>query len=320
MHRPLLAALFALGCFGLAVTAAFSQDKEPPPQAQAYDLLARRVAKGPELLAELSETWKQAPLHSVRVVKGKGEDVSVELRAQHDGTHLYLLARWPDATQSITKKSWTRTADGWQQLKGDEDRIALAFNISASGFAEKGCAVLCHDVSMRTELEGEKADLWHWKAARGGMHGHGDDQFFQFDDEKGRADDEGSSCYKDNQEKDGKAPLRRWKDDADRTGPFNEDTTVEVTADFKPEPGYTVPSLLLRKPKGSRADIEAVGKHTDGHWLVVFKRKLDTGHSDDVKFEAGKDALFALAVFDDTGAKTGSEHKKSGVVRLRLDP
>lgn len=327
MNRTLTAALLGIGCMALATTAALSQDtpkedaKEgPTPQSQGYDLLGKKFEKAPELKAEVTDAWKQTPLHSVKAIKGKGPDVVLDLRAMHDGSHIYLLARWPDESASVTKKGWVYTKEGWQQLKGDEDRIAFAFNVNTTGFAEKGCASLCHYGSeMGTGAEGEKADLWHWKAARGGLHGYCDDQFFQFDDEKGRADDEGGSAYKDNADKEGKAPLRRWKDDADKNGPFNEETSVEIAADWKPAEGYTVPSLWLRAPKGSRGDIEAVGKHADGHWIVMFKRKLDTGNADDAKFEAGKDFAFTAAIFDDTGAKTGSEHKKTTVVRLRLE-
>ena len=34
---------------------------------------------------------------------------------------------------------------------------------------------------------------------------------------------------------------------------------------------------------------------------MVFQRKLDTGHDDDVKFVVGKTYPFGLAVFDNTG-------------------
>lgn len=326
MIRNWLAVALGAGCLGFLATAALSQEpakeggkESPTAQSQGYDLLGKKVDKAPELKAEINDAWKQAPLHTVKVVKGKGADVELDLRAMHDGAYIYILARWADADQSITKGGWTYTKEGWQRLKGDEDRLAFAFNVNVAGFAEKGCASLCHYSEMRTGAEGEKADLWHWKAARGGLHGYCDDQHFAFSDEAGRADDEGGSAYKDNQEKEGKTPLRRWKDDADKNGPFSEDTTVEVAADWKPAEGYTVPSIMLRKPKGSRADIEAVGKHSDGHWVVMFKRKLDTGNADDVKFEPGADTALTAAIFDNTGAKTGSEHKKSGVVRLRLE-
>jgi len=316
------AALLGAACLGFAATAVTSQEngkESPTPQSQGYDLLGKKVEKGPELKAEVTDAWKQAPLHTVKAIKGKGDDVEVDLRAMHDGTYVYLLARWADADQSITKKGWIYTKDGWERLKGDEDRIALAFNGNAAGFVEKGCAVLCHYSEMRTGAEGEKADLWHWKAARGGLFGYCDDQNFVFSDEKGRADDEGGSAYQDNQEKEGKAPLRRWKDDADKTGAFTEESSVALDDKFKPEVGYTVPSIMLRKPKGGRADIEAIGKHSDGFWVVMFKRKLDTGNADDVKLEAGADAAFAVAIFDNTGASTGSEHKKSRPVRLRME-
>lgn len=324
MNHPLAcAACLCAAVAALLSTLVLAQDapsKEPPaPQPAGYDLLAKRVATAPELKAEVTEAWKQAPAHTVKAVKGKGADVEVEFRAMHDGEKIYLLARWADADQSTGKKGWTFTREGWQQSKDDEDRIALAFDINAEGFAREGCAVLCHYSAMHTPAEGQKADLWHWKAARGGLFGYCDDQHFSGDVKKGRADDDGSSAYKDNQEKDAKQPSRRWKDDADKTGQFTEESSVALDDKFKPAEGTTVPAILLRQPKGSRADVSGIGRHADGFWVVMFSRKLDTGNADDVKFQTGKNLPFTAAVFNNTGAKTGGEHSKSGVVMLRLE-
>jgi hypothetical protein len=171
---------------------------------------------------------------------------------------------------------------------------------------------------MRTNKEGDTADLWHWKAARGGMNGYCDDQNFKFSEDAGRSDDAGTSAYSDNKEKEGKGPARRWKDDADQKGAFTEETSAAIDDKFEAKEGYTVPALTLRKPSGSRADIEAVGAYKDGFWQVMLKRKLETGNADDAKFEVGKDVAFTVAIFDNTGAKNGSEHKKSRPATLRV--
>lgn len=324
MNRNRLAALLlGSASLGFAANAALSQENPgntpvPPPPPPAYDLVAIKVEKLPELKAELTADWKQAFPCSVMAVKGKGPDVKVELRAMHDGKQICFLVSWDDADASFAKKGWQYTKEGWQQVAGDEDRISFAFNIDAAGFAEKGCGVLCHNGDMRTPAEGQKADLWHWKAARGGRFGWCDDQHFAFADGNGRTDDAGTSAYTDNQAKEGKAPLRRWKDDADREGPFNEDTSVPLDEKFTPTEGYTVPSILLRKPDGSRADVEAVGRHDKGRWTVMLRRKLDTGADDDVRFTSEKDCHFTVAVFDNTGAKSGTDHKKSKPLRLHL--
>lgn len=318
---PIIVLLAAMACAAGFVVSQEVPPREPTPEAKKTQvLLARKTDKAPALSAELTQAWKEAKPGTMRAAKGKGADVDVELRAMHDGTHVYLFARWADADESTVKGAWLRGKDAWEKQKGDEDRIAFAFNVNVANFAEKGCTALCHLGDMRTDKEGEKADLWHWKAGRGGLHGYCDDQNFKFAEDSGRVDDTGTSAYSDNMDKAGKAPIRRWKDDADKMGAFTEETSVAIDEKFQPKEGDTVPALILRKPGGSRGDIEAIGACQDGYWQVMFKRKLDTGNADDAKFEPGKDVAFTVAIFDNTGAKDGSEHKKTLPATLRLEP
>ena len=325
MKKPVLVATFAgaVGALLLGFAAPASTQEAKPeakPEAPAKAVLkAAKLDAAIELKAELNDTWQKAAPVTLTARKGKTSDVEVELRAAHDGTHLYLYARWADATQSLTKKAWLWGDNGWEKAKGDEDRISIAFNISAPAFDEKGCGGICHKEGMATAKEGELVDAWHWKAARGGLFGLVDDQHFAFSEDDGREDDDGDGASKKNETADGKAPARRWKDDADKNGPFNESTTAEIAADFKPEKGYTLPSNILKTPSGSRADVTCAAVHKDGFWTVVFKRKLDTGNNDDARLEAGKSVTFAVAAFDDCGEKDGKQHTKTMPATLTLE-
>lgn len=301
----LAAALFWSG------TDSGAQDAAPP------ELAAARV-KSVDFKAELTEGWKAAAPVTVKTGHKPGKPgPDVELRALHDGEHVYIMARWKDATKSDTKKAWVFKEGAWTKAEGDEDRIAIAFGGNTPGFAEKGCGVLCHNGEMRTLDKAHAGDLWHWKAARGGQHGECDDQAFAGGD-KGRPDDAGKSAYETNADKEGKAPRWVWKDGADGKGAFNADSSADIATDQKFADGYTVPSVRLRAPDGSRGDVKAVSNWQDGMWTVVLKRKLDTGNADDVQFKAGESAHFAVATLDNTGASEGHEHAKSRSIKLTL--
>ncbi|MCA8935310.1 MAG: hypothetical protein KDB68_03825 [Planctomycetes bacterium] len=316
----IVSVLSLLAAIVTATVAILAQDNQDPPARQSLELTVNKVEAIKELKAELNDTWKGLPALTFPTRKDpKTFGPDVELRALHDGESIYIMARWKDDTKSTTKKAWEWKEGKWTKSEGDEDRIAIAINGTAKDFETKGCAVLCHYGDMGTASEQEHADLWHWKAARGGLNGFADDQNFSQEPE-GRKDDEGKSAYATNANDDGDAPKWVWKDDADKTSSFTEDTSTDLPEEFKPEGNYSVPSYRLRTPEGSRGDIETAAEYKDGWWTVVFKRKLDTGHSDDAAFKAGEDTHIAIAVFDNTGAKTGKEHAKSGAIKLKLNP
>jgi hypothetical protein len=304
-----------LGAALLASTIAiFAQDPKP----EVPTLTAVRVEKLPELKAEVLKAWELAGKIEVGTHYGpSAEGPKVELRALHDGEYIYIMARWADETKSFTKAAWEYKDGKWQAAKGDEDRVAIAINGNVPDFETTGCTTLCHYGAMGTGDEKYKADLWHWKAARGGQHGYADDQNFT-GSEKGRVDDAGKSAYESNANADKTAPKWVWAEKADTAGIFGADTTIELPADFKPEEGYSVPSNRFRKPDASRGDIESAAEHKDGWWTVVMKRKLDTGNADDSIIKVGQTAHIAVAVLDDSGVKTGKEHAKSGAIKLAV--
>ncbi|MBZ0136038.1 MAG: hypothetical protein K8I27_06660 [Planctomycetes bacterium] len=309
-------ALAVLALVGAVFAGVVSIAQDKPKQAE---LVAMKVEKAPELKAELNDVWKATTPVTVGTRYSREKPgPQVELRALHDGENIWFMARWQDETKSETKKAWEFNEGKWAQAEGDEDRFAVAINNNVEGFAEKGCAALCHDGAMTTNIEGQTADLWHWKAARGGQNGVCDDQHFNGEVE-GRKDDEGKGAYTGNANEDKTAPKWVWKLKAETTGAFTEEAAREIPDDFKFEDGYSVPSNLLRKPEGSRGDIEAASEYKDGWWTVVLKRKLDTGNKDDAALKAGEATHIAVAMFNNTGAKTGKEHAKSSVIKLSLE-
>ena len=86
---------------------------------------------------------------------------------------------------------------------------------------------------------------------------------------------------------------------------FEEAIKINDYSIFKA--GATIPYRLPVKPSDSRFDVKATSRYGDGGWTLMLYRKLDTGHEDDVVFNAVKRYSFAMAVFDNSG----SDHSKA---------
>jgi len=59
-----------------------------------------------------------------------------------------------------------------------------------------------------------------------------------------------------------------------------------------------MPSITTTAFVGSRGDITCGQTYTGNGWILEFKRKLDTGHSDDVAFDTTQEYPFGLGIFD----------------------
>jgi len=238
---------------------------------------------------------------------------------------LFFRLKWKDPTLSVVKQSWRFDGKKWHHLEGNEDRIALLFEITRiNKFATRGCAITCHspadapkkDWKLATRDAAEKGDLWHWKAARSAPYKHADDAWLTVAGnpsgsyrETGRRKDAGKGGDIKNQTKDGSMPLYMQNPAKKPTIPgfllMEEAVKIEDYAIFKK--GDVIPFRLPAKPDGSRFDVKAESRHADGYWTVMFYRKLSTGHDDDVVFNPLKRYSFAMAVFDDSG----SDHSKA---------
>lgn len=262
--------------------------------------------------------WSKAQPLQVRLtgadvepLRGKTADVTV--KALWTDSELHMLFRWQDATQSMVKGAWKFDGKAWSKQKGDEDRLALAWEItSIDKFATKGCAVLCHSTDpdpkkwyMATNSPTEKADLWHWKSYRSSPLGFADDGFIVESPDKkgGRKSDPGSGGDEKNEAASKDRP--KWVQDPAKKpsapGFLLKDEAVEIKDDSAFKAGDVVPFRTLSKPGGSRGDIKATGTYQDGGWTVWMSRKLDTGHDDDVKFNTAKTNTFGLAVYENAG-------------------
>jgi len=289
-------------------------------------ITAKHVKKAPAGLDD--PIWKQVYPTQVPVEGRKnlaGEKGIVSTQAVYTDDSLYFLLKWKDPTHSVIKQSWQYNGKNWYHLKGNEDRIALLFEITRiNKFSSRGCAVTCHSPAdthrkewkLATRSATEKGDLWHWKAARSDPYKHADDAWLTVAGnpsgsyrETGRRKDAGKGGDVKNQIKDGTRPLYMQDPTKSQTLAgfllFEEVVKIIDYSIFKT--GDVIPFRLPLKPSGSRFDVKVESHYADGYWTLMLYRKLDTGHEDDVSFNPMKRYSFAMALFDDSG----DDHSKA---------
>ena len=299
---------------------------DEPVNAHTLIVSANYVQSAPTGLDD--PKWRTARAVQL-LVEGRepiaGANGTVTTRALYTDDRLFFLFKWKDPTQSITKQSWKFDGQKWVHLKGNEDRIALLFEITRiNKFATRGCAITCHspadvprkDWKYATKSADEKGDLWHWKAARSAPYHYADDAWLTVAGnptgsyrETGRRKDVGGGGDIKNETADGTRPLYMQNPGINTSAPgfLLMDEAVKITDYSLFKTGAIIPYRLPLKPSGSRFDVKAISRYADGGWMVMLSRKLNTGHEDDVVFNPKKRYSFALAVFDDSG----SEHSKA---------
>jgi hypothetical protein len=74
-----------------------------------------------------------------------GKQASVAMKAVYTNDQVFLWFDWEDATLSVTKEAWKFDGQAWSHLGGNEDRIALLFEIDRiHNFASRVCDVTCN--------------------------------------------------------------------------------------------------------------------------------------------------------------------------------
>lgn len=194
--RPLLIALIV----GVATSTAIAS-----LDLGTRDTLAvPKVGIAPKLDGVLDdEAWKGIrparidTQQGFNLADGRGES-KVEVRAVHDGETIYFAFRWQDPTRSIKRIPLVKKEDGWHMMHNHadtadeslhyEDKFAVLFsrsNAFGNGdtthmgpkpLADKPAALNGRGLHYTTD--GTYADVWQWKASRGGYLGKMDDMHF----------------------------------------------------------------------------------------------------------------------------------------------
>jgi len=198
--------------------------------------------------------------------------------------------------------------------KESEDRVFFMFPIadSENNFSNGGlgCAAYCHAnlvddnpaqnytgsgvVAMHTNVNGDMADIWHWKSSRTHPSGYADDKYIDYaiGSASGRRSDTGTSAYSSNVLDGGTSNPTSWHTDRlPNAGDFLMAADA-IPYDGTPAPGDQVPANISRLPLLSRADVEAQASYNSltNQWTLEIRRLRNTGNADDRQFPLGSGA------------------------------
>lgn len=214
--------------------------------------------------------------------------------------------------------------------KENEDRVLMMFPIvdSENNFSDGnlGCAAYCHTnlkqgspyqnytglglVAMHTNVQGDTADIWHWKSSRTAPSGYADDKYLAYTvgSDSGRTYDFGASIYSSNGLFESNPAFMHSSDFTYSGDALYAADAAPYTTDFT---GDQLPAVISTNPTGSRGDVEtrsSFSGYPDYRWTVEYRRLRNTGNNDDHQFNAGTDAVgpssIAVVAGDDVeGAK-----------------
>ena len=308
-----IAALLA-ACGGGAAPAAAPAAGEPAASAASTSTLTA-VKVDATTLDATAPYWATAPVLEVATKaakEGNPDGPVVKMQAAYDGDYLVIRSEWADATESLGKAAWTWDGAAFTK-SGDEDRIMITWPIGNNAdFASKGCAAACHNVAenedewwMGSEDPAVSYDSWHWKSTRTNPVGYSDDQWWNvledptaFDSSR-RSDAKDSGGYTDNVNEAKDGPKFMSAKGAAETFIFAGDEVEIDTTTLAA--GDIIPGFVIAMAVGSRGDIEASGVWSDGVWVVVQRRALNTAHDDDTTFVPPKPMPFGMSVVDNGG-------------------
>ncbi len=282
---------------------------------------ATHVRKAPTGLDDT--VWKsiqEVPIYFNGGERLSGKHAPVATKAIYTDDHLYFRFKWTDPTKSVSKQAWKFDGEKWSHLKGNEDRITLLFEIARiNKFATKGCVMVCHgpgyapqkEWHFATKTSSEIGDLWDWRAAGSDPYKYAVDGWLTVDDypsvyglskRTGRRMDPGTGRGFKNQTEDKSKPLYMQDSTKNPSTPglLLMEEAVKITDYSIFKAGEEIPFVLPKITADSRFDVKAVSRYTDGEWIVMLSRKLDTGHDYDVIFNPLKHYSFAMALFDDS--------------------
>jgi len=226
-----------------------------------------KVAKAPVLDGVLDdEAWRGIVPARIRTQQGfnlaggKGES-QVEVRAVHDGETIYFAFRWQDPSRSIKRLPLVKKEDGWHMMNNHadtadesafyEDKFAVLFNRTDSfngGVTSMGPKPLegmpgaLNGRGLHYTTDGSIADMWQWKASRGGHLGKMDDMHI-------------GPSYPATEKM--KAGTERFS-----AGYLQDPGKAFYVYNYKGEGpgGYRGPVTLLRLPKDYKATVAKLGK------------------------------------------------------------
>jgi hypothetical protein len=240
------------------------------------NLIASRVDQLPVIDGIGDETaWQQAK--AVQTFDSVAQ-LELEIRAVYNDDSIAIMIAFDDEDENRVHKPllWDDAAGIYKAGPQREDTIVIKWNMN----------LLPTDLRLNSDRP-YKADIWYWKSYRTDHAGHADDKYHNYskyqhgDRNKRMVSNNGQIFY-----------FSRYSD----SGQSAYQSLVPTAY-----AGDRIEGFELRKPEGSRADIQAKGQWKNKRWTVEFGRKLKTGHDDDVQLSAEIQTLLGISRFELAG-------------------
>ena len=191
--------LVAITAAGVSAASIYAIDK-----AAMKDLRVIATSEPPTVDGDVGDAaWKEAPavdIHTERGANQPGGEVTVTVRAVHDGDKVYTLFEWPDSTRSQKHLPLVKTEQGWKVVHTEfdiqdeddyyEDKFAVMLSSSSelagSGSVHLGPQPLKYKPGaaggrgLHYTTDNSIVDVWHWKSVRTGseLSHQADDNYF----------------------------------------------------------------------------------------------------------------------------------------------
>lgn len=248
----------------------------------AYKILtAARISALPVIDGKPDEFWNK--IEGIRTFD-KIAEIEIELKAAYNAERVFFLVSFPDIEESRSHKSWiwNKTNQIYESGPDREDVFIFIWNM----LDEKADLSLYADNPWKT-------DIWFWKAYRTDPLGFADDKMNILSQNVIKAKESiGEESIALTSKTGHRMYLLRKPDSGEPA--FNTQLCTEYM-------GEVIPRFLHQAPSASRADVRAKGAWQQGKWVIEFSRALDTGNSDDIRFDLNKEYQFAVSRFEEGG-------------------
>jgi hypothetical protein len=294
--------VFSVGCREIPADRLYALHLEQMPSINDWERALPRTVhvKGgrlnkPEKLGDIDKDTVHTSTASCHHGTTLPDPIAVDMRAFYTDTDLYLRLSWDDVTRDDAIREWRFDGSEWQSSINAEDGFGLLWD--TVGIRDFTCSYACHiddfgvqsasfharnkmkTISTNTGNggDGQRFDLWNWKARRTGSFGFADDRVI---DAEGIRGDNPGEIFTLNS-----SFATRSVDAAFTPGdsPLYDAEGVAIKQKFRPA-GSRAPGYLTSLPTAGRADVAAFQTYKADRWTVVLRRKLRTAEQDDVVF------------------------------------
>ena len=235
-------------------------------------IIAHKVAVAPIIDGISNDAaWSRG---NAIITYDKVADIDVIIKAAYVDYFVYFLVEFPDPDESRLHKSWVwdKGMNIYKIGSDCEDSFVFKWNMESKPV----------DLSVYSD-DNYMADIWFWKAVRTDPSGFADDKMHYLGVKEQRYSAKIVSRSGENKY------LSR---------PADKGTSACRDLIFTEHDGDVLPHFEKRQPTGSRANVRAKGKWSDGKWTIEFARALNTGNVDDVLLRLDKEYLFGISRYE----------------------